>query len=238
MTHGSALASLPADRRGRLRNHATPGDFLAAPRCGARTRADGCCRQPAMANGRCRMHGGLSTGPRTAAGRACCAAARRTTASTRPRPWRSAAPPLPTAAGSGRSSSPSAAAPPLGTGSFLRIRRVALLAAAGPRRKAPRPQPARQPPRLRVSAWNPRAQTARPPLGMGCFLRFPNRRSTAVPRGTPSPAPPSVSAPGFAGWSLPDMSSWRHFSAPGVDAPVAAGHKAAPCRSVPISNRS
>jgi hypothetical protein len=30
-----------------------------------------------MKNGRCRMHGGLSTGPRTVAGRARCAAARR-----------------------------------------------------------------------------------------------------------------------------------------------------------------
>src|SRR5262249_34760265 len=70
--------SLPADRRGRLRNGATPGDFLAAPRCGAHTRAGECCRQPAMRNGRCRMHGGLSTGPRTAEGRARCAAPRRT----------------------------------------------------------------------------------------------------------------------------------------------------------------
>jgi len=87
MTHH---ASLPPDRRacapegasarrrGRLKNGTTPGDFLAAARCGARTRAGGCCRQPAMKNGRCRMHGGLSTGPRTAAGRARCAAARRT----------------------------------------------------------------------------------------------------------------------------------------------------------------
>ncbi len=33
-------------------------------------------RQPAMANGRCRLHGGLSTGPRTAEGRARCARAR------------------------------------------------------------------------------------------------------------------------------------------------------------------
>jgi hypothetical protein len=74
----SLAASLPLDRRGRLRNGATPGDFLAAPRCGARTRAGECCRQPAMKNGRCRMHGGLSTGPRTAEGRARCAAARRT----------------------------------------------------------------------------------------------------------------------------------------------------------------
>jgi hypothetical protein len=31
-----------------------------------------------MKNGRCRLHGGLSTGPRTAEGRARCAAARRT----------------------------------------------------------------------------------------------------------------------------------------------------------------
>ena len=74
----SSASSLPPDRRGRLRNGATPGDFLAAPRCGARTRSGECCRQPAMKNGRCRMHGGLSTGPRSAAGRARCAAARRT----------------------------------------------------------------------------------------------------------------------------------------------------------------
>jgi len=33
-----------------------------------RPRVGGCCRQPAMGNGRCRMHGGLSTGPRTAEG--------------------------------------------------------------------------------------------------------------------------------------------------------------------------
>jgi len=71
-------ASLPPERRGRLRNGAAPGDFLAAPRCGARTRAGGRCRQPAMHNGRCRLHGGLSTGPRTAEGRARCATARRT----------------------------------------------------------------------------------------------------------------------------------------------------------------
>lgn len=28
--------------------------------CGARTRAGGVCRQPAMKNGRCRLHGGKS----------------------------------------------------------------------------------------------------------------------------------------------------------------------------------
>jgi len=76
--HGvlSSVSSLPPDRRGRLRNGARPGDFLAAPRCGARTRCGGTCRQPAMKNGRCRLHGGLSTGPRTPEGRARCAAAR------------------------------------------------------------------------------------------------------------------------------------------------------------------
>ncbi len=60
--------SLPPDRRGRLKNGNRAGDFLAAPRCGARTRCGGECRQPAMRNGRCRMHGGLSTGPRTPEG--------------------------------------------------------------------------------------------------------------------------------------------------------------------------
>ncbi len=36
--------------------------------CGARTRQGGICGQVAMANGRCRFHGGLSTGPRTVEG--------------------------------------------------------------------------------------------------------------------------------------------------------------------------
>jgi uncharacterized protein YjcR len=31
-------------------------------RCGARTRNGSPCRSPAMANGRCRLHGGLSPG--------------------------------------------------------------------------------------------------------------------------------------------------------------------------------
>ncbi|MGH6962647.1 MAG: HGGxSTG domain-containing protein, partial [Dongiaceae bacterium] len=61
----SASTSLPPERRGRLKNGNSPGDFLSAPRCGARTRCGGECRQPAMPNGRCRLHGGLSTGPRT-----------------------------------------------------------------------------------------------------------------------------------------------------------------------------
>ncbi len=48
----------------------------ACPRCGARTRAGKPCQSPAMGNGRCRMHGGASTGPRTAAGLASLRAAR------------------------------------------------------------------------------------------------------------------------------------------------------------------
>jgi hypothetical protein len=41
------------------------------PRCGARTRFGTACRRPAMPNGKCRIHGGLSPGaPRgTANGR-------------------------------------------------------------------------------------------------------------------------------------------------------------------------
>ncbi len=49
------------------------------PRCGARTRAGCPCRAPAIhGNPRCRMHGGRSTGPRTAEGMARLRAARTT----------------------------------------------------------------------------------------------------------------------------------------------------------------
>ena len=37
--------------------------------CGAKTRAGEPCKRKALENGRCRNHGGLSTGPKTAAGR-------------------------------------------------------------------------------------------------------------------------------------------------------------------------
>jgi hypothetical protein len=41
----------------------------AAPRCGARCKRTGKpCRGAAMPNGRCRLHGGKSTGPRTPEG--------------------------------------------------------------------------------------------------------------------------------------------------------------------------
>ena len=66
MNRGKAELSRP--RRGRLKNGNPPGDFSKAPRCGAKTRRGTACQCPAMRNGRCRLHGGLSTGPRTAEG--------------------------------------------------------------------------------------------------------------------------------------------------------------------------
>ena len=44
------------------------GDFLNAPRCLAKTRRGSKCQCPAMKNGKCRLHGGLSSGPQTAEG--------------------------------------------------------------------------------------------------------------------------------------------------------------------------
>jgi hypothetical protein len=44
----------------RLPQHVAP--MNEAPRCGARTRSGATCRCPAMPNGRCRIHGGLSPG--------------------------------------------------------------------------------------------------------------------------------------------------------------------------------
>jgi hypothetical protein len=55
-------------KRGWLKNGNPVGDLADARPCGAKTRASASCRGPAMKNGRCRMHGGLSTGPRTAEG--------------------------------------------------------------------------------------------------------------------------------------------------------------------------
>ena len=45
-------------------------------RCGAKTRQGTACQRPAnKKNGRCRLHGGISTGPRTEGGRARISAA-------------------------------------------------------------------------------------------------------------------------------------------------------------------
>ncbi len=53
--------------RGWLKYGNKPGDPSKAPRCGARRKYDGQpCQAPAMKNGRCRLHGGKSTGPKRA----------------------------------------------------------------------------------------------------------------------------------------------------------------------------
>ena len=70
------VTTLGAMESGPLRNGNPRGDPNAAPRCGARNRAGGSCRAPAMANGRCRCHGGKSTGPTTQDGMAKLRAAR------------------------------------------------------------------------------------------------------------------------------------------------------------------
>lgn len=55
--------------RGRLRNGNPGGDFMKAPRCGAKNRQGNPCRCPAMrGKSRCRLHGGRSTGAKTAQG--------------------------------------------------------------------------------------------------------------------------------------------------------------------------
>lgn len=47
-----------------------PQNLSSLTLCGAHTRQGGECRHIAMANGRCRFHGGLSTGPTSAEGAA------------------------------------------------------------------------------------------------------------------------------------------------------------------------
>lgn len=59
----------PHGRRGWLKNGNPPGDLTKVPRCGANAkRTQKPCQAPAMANGRCQVHGGKSTGPRTPKG--------------------------------------------------------------------------------------------------------------------------------------------------------------------------
>jgi len=50
---------------------------LCEKRCGARTRKSTPCQRRTYPNGRCRNHGGCSTGPKTAAGKQRIAAAQR-----------------------------------------------------------------------------------------------------------------------------------------------------------------
>src|ERR1022692_1003755 len=65
MRRGNRVSKSPA---GWLKNGNPSGDPSGAPRCGAKTRKGKKCLAPAMCNGRCRMHGGASTGPRTPEG--------------------------------------------------------------------------------------------------------------------------------------------------------------------------
>lgn len=64
MHRGSSASRLPQ----KLSCEAVEAAIM-PPTCGARTRSGAPCRNMAMARGRrCRMHGGLSTGPRTPEG--------------------------------------------------------------------------------------------------------------------------------------------------------------------------
>ena len=65
---GESEGTLHEKRRGTLKNGNPSGDFSKAPRCGAKNRRNVPCQCPAMPNGRCRLHGGLSTGAKTRAG--------------------------------------------------------------------------------------------------------------------------------------------------------------------------
>mgnify|MGYP000302934394 CR=1 FL=1 len=50
----------------RLKNGVYAYDLTTLPICGARTKAGNACKRVAkLKTGRCRLHGGLSTGPRT-----------------------------------------------------------------------------------------------------------------------------------------------------------------------------
>ena len=63
------IGATPHERRcGWLKNGNPPGDLAKVRRCGAKTRRGTRCECPAMGNRRCRLHGGLSTGPKTLAG--------------------------------------------------------------------------------------------------------------------------------------------------------------------------
>jgi hypothetical protein len=51
-----------------LKNGNPPSDLSHKRRCGAKNRQGRPCQCPAMKNGRCRLHGGLSTGAKTLTG--------------------------------------------------------------------------------------------------------------------------------------------------------------------------
>jgi hypothetical protein len=59
-----------------LKNDNPIYDLTKHPRCGAKKRISGNCSQPAMHNGKCRLHGGLSSGAKTLSGKQRCREAR------------------------------------------------------------------------------------------------------------------------------------------------------------------
>jgi len=83
LTIDNRRAGRAKPRYGKLRNGNPSGDPSTSPRCGAKTRSGAPCRAPAMwsakagAYTRCRMHGGASTGPKTAKGLEKCRRANR-----------------------------------------------------------------------------------------------------------------------------------------------------------------
>ncbi len=56
-----------------LKNGNKPYDLRLHPHCGALKRKGGICKGKAMKNGKCRLHGGKSTGSITQAGKEKCA---------------------------------------------------------------------------------------------------------------------------------------------------------------------
>ena len=68
LTYHAAL-KMASEANQRARNTPVPGE-----RCEARTRRGTACQCKALQNGRCKLHGGRSTGPRTAAGKAAALA--------------------------------------------------------------------------------------------------------------------------------------------------------------------
>jgi len=66
--HKKSVPICPDKKTGSLKNGNLSGDLSKCLRCGAKTRKGTKCKSPAMKNGRCRMHGGKSTGPKTAEG--------------------------------------------------------------------------------------------------------------------------------------------------------------------------
>lgn len=62
-TYREAVAQVVA------RNKHAQNKPCSGEKCWAKTRAGGWCECHAMSNGRCRLHGGLSTGPKTQAGK-------------------------------------------------------------------------------------------------------------------------------------------------------------------------